>query len=373
MMNVAVVTIHDHLNYGAVLQAFALNKIVRELGHQCRTIDLGMEPASSRRYSRSKHPGEQLKNLYLLFHRNDNHRHRKRFGDFVRRHIPLSDVRYQSLDQLVASPPQFDVYVTGSDQVWHPVKLDRAIGHAFHLSFAASDRHRLVAYAPSFGVSDIPERHVPRLREYLFRYHSLSVREKSGQEIVSRLTGKEAEIVLDPTLLLRVEEYRSIARVPSISEEYLLVYPMELGMDGVFWDMVRRVKERLSLQTVILLPLRFHYRWLLLADKTILDAGPAEFLGLFDRAAFVCTNSFHGTAFSVLFQKGFLCAPHSVTNSRVHSLLEQLGLLSRQVISADPQRIQKALSETMDYARIRRCLDDRVRRSIAYLEGALAS
>jgi len=125
-MRVGIITIHNHLNYGAVLQVFALNRIVQRLGHRCKIINCNIEPGHARQFSRSKHPGEQIKNLYLAYHWRANRSHRQRFQKFRQQHIPLTDTSYESFEQLIAFPPQFDTYITGSDQVWRPIRQGKA-------------------------------------------------------------------------------------------------------------------------------------------------------------------------------------------------------------------------------------------------------
>jgi hypothetical protein len=370
-MNIGIITIHNHFNYGAVLQAYALNRTIHKMGHQCKTIDCDIEPGTGRRLRRSIHPGEQIKNIYFIFHWAANKRYLKHFHDFGQHYIPTTNIIYKTLDQLVSSPPKFDAYITGSDQVWHPLLLDRQIGDAFHLCFASPDRSRLIAYAPSFGVTEIPNRHLEKIRNYLLRYHTLSTREKRGQEIIFELTGKEAKLVLDPTLLLSAEEYEPIVPPSTNSAEYLLVYPMEVGKNMGFLRLVKEVKKRLSLPVVCVFPLSFDYRWLMIADKVMLDAGPMEFLGLFKNASFICTNSFHGTAFSIIYRKNFLGVPHSGTNSRIYSLLDKVGLLDRQLNDSSPPNVQNSLERSIDYNAVIPQLQDGINQSLEYLRGAL--
>ncbi len=370
-MNVGVTTIHNHLNYGAVLQAYALTKTVQRLGHICKVIDNNIEPGHGRRFSRSRHPGEQIKNLYMLRHWFAGRRFCQRFEDFFQQHLPKTTHVYKSFDELAASPPEFDAYITGSDQVWNPGLLDRQLGAIYHLGFAASEKSRLISYAPSFGVTQIPERHIERIKTYLLRYHALSIREKRGQEIIQEVTGKRAEHVLDPTLLLSSDDYASITETPSIKGEYILVYPMEVGTNFDFYHLVKAAKKLLSLPIIIIFPLNFHHRWMLLADKIVFDAGPREFLGLIKNSSFVCTNSFHGTVFSILFQKNFLGVPHSHTNTRMYSLLEKLELLERQLVGWDEQGVKAMLHKQINYDEITPRLDIAVKRSLAYLQKGL--
>ncbi len=371
-MDVGVITIHNHHNYGAVLQAFALNHTIRKLGHDCKTIDCNLDPEKGRRFQWTRYPGALLPNLYIAWHKRAGKRHDRRFRDFIRNKIPLTDVRYDSLKQMTEVPPCFEVYIAGSDQIWRPSMLNKEIGDAYHLSFASPERSRLVAYAPSFGVSEIPDSYKQRITRYLMRYHALSARETRGRELIKELTGKEVEQVLDPTLLLNADDYNQILRPPSMSGEYLLLYPMELGHDLGFFKLVKQVKKYLSLPVVCVLPLQFSYQWLLVADKIILDAGPREFLGLFQNASFVCSNSFHGTVFSIIYRKNFIGFPHSESNIRITSLLEKIGLMDRQVPDHNPAKIKQILDYPIDYDLVTPRLKYHVDHSHGYLERSLS-
>lgn len=371
-MHVGIITIHNHYNYGAVLQAYALNHAVRRLGHQCKTIDCNIDPGAGRLAKRAQHPGAQITNLYNLCHWIANMRHDRRFREFISHHIPVSDINYQSIDQIVKDPPQFDAYITGSDQVWRPSYLDQKIGGVFHLCFASPARSRLISYAPSFGVSNIPARYAKEVSEYLMRYHSLSIREKQGQKIIYEFTGRKATHVLDPTLLLSVDEYETILQFPPIAGEYILVYPIELGKNMALLNLVKEVKKQVSLPVVCIFPLVFDFRWLLVADRVLLDAGPQEFLGLFKNASIVCTNSFHGTVFSIKYQKNFLGVPHSSSNSRIYSLLEEVGLLNRQIKDLETQKVKKTLETIIDYNVVIPKLQRSVEHSISFLKNALS-
>jgi hypothetical protein len=372
-MKVGIITIHNHHNYGAVLQAYALNRTVRHLGHQCQTIDCDMDPESGRVFRWTRYPGAMIPNLYIALNKNACKRHDRRFRDFGQQHIPRTEIKYDTLEQMIDSPPRFEAYITGSDQVWRPSLLERKIGEAFHLSFADPDRSKLIAYAPSFGVSQIPATHAPKIAAYLQRYHHLSAREKRGRELIQELAGRDAAQVLDPTLLLDIEEYKQILQPPTLSDEYLLLYPMELGHNLGFLELVKKVKKLLSLPVVCVLPLQFSYQWLTVADTIILDAGPQEFLGLFSNASFVCTNSFHGTVFSILFRKNFLGFPHSGSNTRIHSLLELTGLLCRQTALLDPHHLRQLLDSPIDYDEVRPFLQRSIDHSLQYLKDALSA
>ena len=370
-MKVSIITIHKHHNYGAMLQLFALNQAVYKLGHKCKTIDCNIDPGTGRLIKWSGRPGKTITNFYLLCHRNANERFQQRFLDFSKQYIPLTNIAYETIEQLNTMPPHFDAYITGSDQVWNPSLLDRKIGHAYHLCFASPDHSKLISYAPSFGVDEIPVDQAGEISRYLQRYHNLSIREKRGQEIIFDLTGRKAAHVLDPTLLLSAKEYEPLVAQPPISGEYVLVYPMELGKNQSFLHLVKEVKKQSSLPIVCILPLNFDWRWILVADRIVLDAGPREFLGYFKNASLICTNSFHGTVFSIIFRKNFFGVPHSGTNSRIYSLLEKVGLLDRQLSESNSQKIREVLGNPIEYDKITPCLQDSINFSLEYLKGAL--
>lgn len=370
-MNVGIITIHNHFNYGAVLQAFALNNVIRKLGHECETINCNIVPGIGRLEEKAKHPGAKITKAYNLLHWSANKRFDRRFREFITHHIPISDIEYNDLDQLIEEPPRFDAYITGSDQVWRPTFIDHDIGRAFHLCFANSENSRLISYAPSFGISDIPDQYKAEISEYLRRYHFISIRERRGSEIIQELTGKEAVHVVDPTLLLSRDEYRVVVQPPEIYEDYILVYAMEIGEGMGFLNLVKKVKKILKLPVVCVFPLRFDFRWLRVADRIMLDAGPKEFLGLIQNATMVCTNSFHGTAFSIIFRKEFLGTPHSISNSRIESILNVAQIQNRQLHSTTDDAIEKLIDSSIDYESVKIRLKVEVEKSMLFLQDAL--
>jgi hypothetical protein len=268
-------------------------------------------------------------------------------------------------------PPPFDVFITGSDQVWRPNFIDTDMGVIYHLGFVSPEKARLVSYAPSFGVKDIPSDVSEKIAFYLNRYHHLSIREIRGQQLIKEISGREAHLVLDPTLLLTEREYDDILEKPGVSGGYILVYPMELGENMAFYRLVEQTAKKTGLPVVCVMPLNYDFRWLKLADKVFLDAGPCEFLGLIKHATMVCTNSFHGTVFSILFQKPFIGVPHTISNSRLQTLLELVDLQSRQLTDILPETVQAAIDTKIDYEMVGRKLRKHVDDSLFYLKTAL--
>ena len=223
--------------------------------------------------------------------------------------------------------------LSGSDQIWNPkIFPDGRFDPVF---FGAFSHKRKIAYAPSFGIPRIPDGMEEELRTYLESFSHLSVRERQGQGIVRDITGKDVPVVLDPTLLLERTDWAAAARDGGAGRGYILCYC--ISRPDALAPYIRRLAEETGLPVVQLCGVRqkVHPK-----ARCIFSAGPAEFLGLFRDAAYVCTNSFHGTVFSVQFQKPFftavapaeMAAPES---SRTFSLLSRLGLGERIIGKGD--------------------------------------
>lgn len=333
---VGIITIWQADNYGAELQAYALQEKLNRIGVECENIDFPFykNPDFHKfRCRRSKYSigwRNCLKEIIFPFLRGLRGRKNcqlkqkrvQRFQDFYRltRH---SKKRYLSVQELYATPPQYDVYVTGSDQVWNP-RIPIAHG-PFFLDFAPPEAPR-IAYASSFGVEEIPLQAKRFFRQWLTEYSHISVREQSGVELIRKLTGKEAVHVLDPTLLLTADEWAKIASPIESPEPYLLLYDL-LPSEPILtfarklatrnnWKIYRLCRE--SGQT---------------AESGIRQfpaAGPQDFLGLFRNSSYVVTNSFHGTVFSILFEKDFrvLISERMKNHGRISSLARMLQLES---------------------------------------------
>ena len=223
--------------------------------------------------------------------------------------------------------------IAGSDQIWNPTIFPD--GRFDPVFFGAFSPLRKIAYAPSFGVGHLPEGMEEELNGYLAGFSHLSVRESSGRDIVREAAGREAEVVLDPTLLPPAEEWSALAAERTVAGDYILCYC--ISRSGALEPYIRRLAEETGLPVVQLCGTR---RKLHPKAKLIFDAGPAEFLSLFQNAAYVCTNSFHGTVFSVQFQRPFFTAVapaelQEPERSRTFSLLSRLGLTDRVVGKGD--------------------------------------
>jgi hypothetical protein len=348
MKKVGIVSFPRYFNYGTYLQLHAMQRAVAQLGYQPEIVDYDPYNDSGKRVSPAG-KGRELsryvaagsdawKRLVARLSRrpqtsrvSDFERQRQvRFKQFLSASLPLGRKTYFSDAELHADCPACDAFIAGSDQIWHPVAHHE--DSAYYLAFA--ERGKRIAYAPSFGVSEIPADSKDWIRQRLLEIPHLSVRETSGAALIRELTGRQARVVLDPVFLVEPQEWaRFGASIPALTRPYLLCYFLE--SDRYMRDRALRIARSLGLLPVMV-PVHPH-------DMERVDngferlpgVGPREFVDLVRQADFVCTDSFHGTAFSILFNRPFFTFRrydnlYQVANhSRIASILHVTGLDGR--------------------------------------------
>lgn len=335
MKKIGIITIHKIENYGSVLQAYALQRQCEILGYDVRIIDYQYpncfqtsQPANIEPDTLLTTKQKILKCLYgiqIILH---NHRIR----GFAKRHQNLTERCYISPDDIAQNPPLFDIYLTGSDQVWnsHFCKGDPT----FLLHFAPDDAIK-VAYASSFGSSGFNDKYKDLYVRLLNRYSSLSVREAAGIQIIKNLIDKPAKLVLDPTLLLGPDEWNKVATPHRIvRKKYILCYYLNYAFDAYpYVDYLADHFQRITGYKIVRVgkPPKKLYG----SNTTFLvEASPEDFLALFRDAEMVLTTSFHGTAFSVNYGKPFISVVESkkTSDSRVTNFLKLLNLETQQLV-----------------------------------------
>lgn len=216
-MRTGLITFHFAHHYGAQLQALATMKAIQRLGHECEIIDYRL-PHTTRTnqiFKKSTSVRDMASDAHTALHYAAFQRRFQRFEAFVAEEMDLSSRRYTDFRQLREDPPAYDVYVSGSDQIWNPyIFQDKQFDPAFLLDFVREGRR--IAYAPSLGVPQLPEDKAAELKRFLAPFSALSVREKRGQVLVREAAEREAKVVLDPTLLLNGEDWGSWPRRPGI-------------------------------------------------------------------------------------------------------------------------------------------------------------
>ncbi|HEX2946776.1 MAG TPA: polysaccharide pyruvyl transferase family protein [Clostridia bacterium] len=375
-MKAGILTFHHAHHYGAQLQAYALMRAARKAGAECEIIDYVRTDTveGNRLFKKGLSARSMLSNANTLINLGRLKNRYARFESFVHDDMNLSEKFYGSYEQLKNDAPVYDVYICGSDQIWNPlIYKENTFDPAFFADFAKDGRR--IAYAPSFGISSIPEDKRELLKNYLERFECLSVREKQGESIIREITGREAQTVLDPTLLLDGDDWSSISAAPAFKEPYILCYFITDARK--YGDFVQVLSDKYKLPVVSLCGSR---RVVPQTRHSVLDAGPKEFLGLFRNAAAVLTDSFHGTVFSINFKREFYSFESSqksekAVNSRLYSILDRLGLLSR--IFPHTMELEEfknkvdTLSKAIDYSEVEKLLEKERNVSADYLKGAL--
>ena len=309
-------------NYGAVLQAFALQHFLQIQGYDAEIVDFTTKEHLVDHKVFKKYPTKWWKSFllnglslvwYLPLRRREkrNLQFKKDYYHFTR--------RYSDQEELLKDPPQKDVYISGSDQVFN---LNSPYYQVYYLNFDKKGAKK-IAYAPSFGISAFSEKMEATIRPLLNDFDALSCRETQGAEFISRIVGQVVPTVVDPVLLLSREEWSSVAK--HNNDEYILVYDLN-GGDNLIC-IANSIKQQMGMPVYCITG---NYLKRYKVDRVILDAGPAEFVGFFENASYVVTDSFHGTSFSIIFGKPFLTyIAVKETSGRITSLLERVGLSNR--------------------------------------------
>lgn len=310
-------------NYGALLQAYALRKALELRGHSACIIGFEL-PITKKSYDLFQYkwgPRGTVENLKALLHASDINIATKRFLDFREKHLLLYG-KYGSCDELAAIVPDFDLFITGSDQVWNP---GISFNPAYYCAFC-DDSTPKASYAASIGLPSIPSALEEEFIRRLSTMDYISVREYEARELLHSY-GFDAQVACDPTLLLGREEWNAIKAEPSIPcEDYILAYFVARTPNAK--DIVSEARRTFGLPVVNLMTSEDTSD---IGDIQIRDAGPREFVSLFSNATFVVTSSFHGTAFSIINRTPFVSSIYSNTGSRVKTLLSSTGLSSRIV------------------------------------------
>lgn len=325
-------------NYGQLLQCYALQKYLRDAGHDAYLIRYNFT-------SDLKTPiGIKLLkalNPYLVF-RHLKHRikvkklqeevrcHNRGFDDFRKKYIHQSDILYTTYSQLKENPPEANCYIVGSDQVWNffLCKGNLQVVHAYMLDFGAEATKRM-SYAASWSMNALSAKLIKEITPLLQRFSYVSVREEKGVELCRQCGYEDAEFVCDPTFLLKADVYRNLYRSEGIQpqkQKYLLLYMLNNECDFDIQKVYDFAQER-GLQVVYV------------TGNGVLDkrekcfATIPQWLCLVDNAEYVVTNSFHCCVFSSLFGKQFgvvkLKGRHAGMNMRMESLFNQLKIEPR--------------------------------------------
>ncbi len=351
-------------NYGQLLQCYALQKYLRDAGHDAFLIRYdsrndfirtpfilrclkALNPVLLCKFLRHKIQ-YKINSKKLLEESKINDRH---FDDFRVKYIVQSENVYTSYNQLKENPPEADVYIVGSDQVWnfyeHRLNQCRNLVHAYFLDFGSKQTKR-ISYAASWSCSDLRPDIFEEISPLLKKFDYVSVREKSGINLCRKCGYDTAEFRCDPTLLLLAEDYRSMYKenygTSKRKNSYLFLYMLNNTCD---FD-IQKVYEFAACKNLEVVYVTGNGK-IDRYEKTFVTI--PQWLSLIDNAEYVVTNSFHCCVFSLLFEKKFGVVPLTKTlagmNSRIETLSEIFGIKPRWIIE-DESGIFSVLEEEVN-------------------------
>lgn len=326
MLKIGIITIHSDLHYGAALQAFALNKILSER-YESKIIDYRKKPTNLPQFSLLK----------MLVYHLVNIKKTVRYRKFLK--YEISARSYRSVEKLMANfKEQYDVIVTGSDQVWNPAVggMD-TLNPVFFGAFVSKEKYKKISYASSVGNHVYNEEEKRLVKKWLSEYSHIATREVFGQKQLEEILNVKVDLVVDPTLLMTKSEWLKVAKPVAIKHKYVLVYNVGNHID-VDSEYARKIADENGWK-VVFMSVR------LTKDKNIdiniPHCGPAEFVWLFNNAEYIVTSSFHGVAFSINLEKNFINVYNPKSPQRIDMLLNSVGLEDRTVKSIEDLQLVK--------------------------------
>lgn len=346
-MKIGIITLwQSNDNYGQILQCYALQQQLIKLKHEPYLIRYDIEHRFEKKkiplwkkllkalliypvikllkLRRQKQEDKKIKEYNIL-------RNRERdFENFRNKYILVSDKVYANLQHLQLSPPVADAYIVGSDQVWAHL-LNKKENETMFLNFGNKNTKR-IAYAPSFSMPSYPKKLKKQLKENLGRFNSLSVREETGIKVCKEL-GYDAQIVIDPTMLIKREDYFKIASKDNC-DTYIYLYYLNIShSDEIEWKKLHEFAKNLNIKIIATPSSGYIQGKELFDDVEYKYATIPQWISLITNAKLVITTSFHGVAFCILHHTPFiyflLKGKFARGNNRVISLCNMLGLSDR--------------------------------------------
>lgn len=383
---VGIVSCYFKHNYGSMLQAYATQKILDDMNIENETINIDKNIDFSN--GKKKYYMGQVFNFQFIKSKLGMIKLKldKKINKNLGKNISIRDKKYEEFRKTFRLTEPYKTYaelnekaekdyssvIVGSDQLWLPVNV---VADYYTLNWVPEDVNK-ISFSTSFGVSVIPEKYKESYKKFLNRINYLSTREVAGQKIIKELTGRDATLVCDPTLLFNKVEWMSIQKEePIIKGKYIFCY--FLGKNIEHRKFAERLKEKTGYKIVSLNHADEYVKYSdMFADETPYDVGPAEFLNMIRNAEYVCTDSFHGTVFSLINNvKFFTFRRYSnkskvSTNSRIDSLLGIVNLKDR-LINGD-EDVEKEIEKKIDFENVNIKLEEFRNTSKEFLKNALS-
>lgn len=375
MKNIGILTFHKSINYGSALQAYALQQAVNELGYSSEIIDY--KPHNYNYMYALFRPWNSYDNVrYNLGNLKYNRvirRGHKEFALFREKYMTLTSASFQYGMKLDEINNCFENLVCGSDQIWNPKSKDSDLNYFFPFPHKAQK----ISYAVSLNDGSLKDqKNAEQYKKHLLDFDALSVREKDAQIELEQFLGKDVSVSLDPTLLHFSEKYDQICSQRVVGEPYIFFYSIGYSFAAV--EAAVKLAERTGLKVYVLYTGRGVKRVLRQYKNIQLvrnHVSPCDFLSLIKYANYIVTDSFHGTAFSIIYQKKFFSIGTSdqngvlIRDARICNILEQLQLEQHFVSAKEVAEI--CLDTEIDYSAVNRRRMNLRDESIHYLQSAI--
>lgn len=374
-MKADIITMHMIKNYGSALQTYATAQVLQRFGYESEFIDYWRKntlPETIAPQLLQTVTMQKLKPIWgscqlatkvttkllqwmLEYVKSSPWK-------FMESHVQLTPERYKSYEALQENPPEADIYVTGSDQVWNSI-YNEGLDKAYYLDFAPADKPR-IAFAASIGKSKLDADEILPMKKLLEKYKAISVREASAVTLLHDM-GIQAQLILDPTLMLTGDEWKSIATYKKVSDKpYLLIYQLNHNPEMDAYAVELAQKKQWDL-----LRIGFGRSSKKLPGKCIMWPAVTDMLGLWARAACVITDSFHSTAFSLNLGTDFISVPPPRFSTRLESILQLTRTEYRMLKSYDDFSL---VDRKIDKENVEKILDKKRDEGMAWLQDALA-
>lgn len=364
-MKVAILTITNGENYGNRLQNYSVQKVIKSLDLEVETIP----NITNQNYINNNSIKQKIKRFLVYNYMNlkglnsykfNNMLRYVKFKNFTNKYINQSE--FYISDKSIPNDinKKYDFFICGSDQIWNPEFYFNS--EIDFLTFAKKGKR--IAYSPSFGISELPKDCKKNYKEWLSGMDYLSVREEAGARIIKELTGKEAQVLLDPTLMLSKNEWLMISNKPKIKKifknKFILTYFLG-DRNSDIDNRINDIAKENNLEIINLLDIN---------DKYIYSVDPSEFIWLIDNCSLMCTDSFHGTVFSLIMKKPFIVFERIGKETSMNSRLETLLNLFKM-----KNRISKNIKNTevfnINFDHVDNIINEERKKTLKYLKKAL--
>ncbi|MBR1654222.1 MAG: polysaccharide pyruvyl transferase family protein [Clostridia bacterium] len=367
MSSIKILTFHRAVNYGAILQTYALEKTLTKLGYNANVLDyrdndieLPFKINNYKGMPFNKKIKKLIKNL--IFYKKIKQRNSE-FEKFINQNLRITE-SVNNEAEILKMEQSGDVYITGSDQVWN-TSITKGLSDIYTLNFKSSNKK--ISYAASVGNIGYIEENVSEFKNKISQIDKISVREDDARETLEKLLDKDVVTTLDPTLLLSKDDWQELVKEKQYTEKEKYIFSYFVTKDEEEIKIVNYLSKKTGLRIIHTELINPGYKNVI---KTIFNSGPINFLVNIKNAEYVVTTSFHATVFSIIFNKNFFVIPHKKTGARVTNLLKKLGLQDR-IFSSLEDFSKYNYNEDIDWNSAEEKLNKEKEKSIYWLKEAI--